>query len=1114
MKNTIKNFFNHNEQNNKEKHQNFSENLIILLSNNESYSHVISIHNLINKISELNIIFKKNYEELMKLMSIEKDYLNFIEYTKTSIICFPNNSLGIDYQNFIKNIQLLNNITINRNISLLFLLAESSKSINSEQLNNYVQFIGLNKKDSLKELNDTNILKIYPNRLINTRKFEYLRLIFGDVIISYFFKYCSMFVFDEKALNYIQILGISLKNIINKLLKLPNSLGTSNFNFQKVFSNSNYNSNNNNNNEFQKEKKKENYIINNNNLFIVERTKIYYCSAFNRKLGFFRKVVPLKKEEHSLIIEKEYNNMFKKIENLIPKELKENIINFLSKIFEKIVEFNYKKKIFYYCPLTKDWKNIKNNTKNKINIIKNSQNPEKINESNELMEILKDLINFNIETKNIFNLTSFFIKKILPNDFLGKDNMKILLNKIYLFITMNRFETFNRVNLFDNKEFSFTKMNWLNKINFKKKNNKFVILIKNFIMKSLIHFIFNFILINFFRANFFITEKQGTHFLSLYYHKTVYDLIIKICYTKYLYIVKQYSLSNKKEATEVLTSVESSIGKLRLMPKPSTMRPITSFKKKIFGNRKNTLKNVLFDTQKVFKYIQNKMQKNKKNCVVFDYKEIMKRLMEFKLKIIKNSKNSKMFNNHLINKYLSYVTMDIEACYDNIDINLLNKFLSADDTISQTYVTGVLNVLIPKYNKIKNNNNNNENKKVELKDSFDIKLIYFVCDLKEYLHIYDYIQKREEMSYQNCIVYYDHTYGLNYQAKMTFLPLVKKIINNNYIKFNRNYLKQCKGIPQGLSVSSFLCNLFFYEIEQNLSYQIQNEINEKQSLLLRFMDDYLCLSNNEENANYFKKEGINLSKENKFNFNLKKLQSNIKEILIDNNNNNNEENNNNNNIKFNWNGIFFQLNKKHYFNLIYDSKTNNSTESFNLIDFTMLINVNLPYIKPEFNDYNWLIKKINSVFFSGHPWIYFLSTVNEKEILEKNLQTLIKFMLFKVIVLIRRVEKTILQPSQKILIKVLDTCIMKVYSFLDEKIYEIENKNFFIKYNNFHLYFYKTLFKNYWMLNNENKMVFNKKLISFSPLLFKTIKRKIMKLKLVKRKFITNELYEKTINFK
>ena len=76
MKNTIKNFFNHNDQNTKEKHQNFSENLIILLSNNESYSHVISIHNLINKISELNIIFKKNYEELIKLMSIEKDYLN------------------------------------------------------------------------------------------------------------------------------------------------------------------------------------------------------------------------------------------------------------------------------------------------------------------------------------------------------------------------------------------------------------------------------------------------------------------------------------------------------------------------------------------------------------------------------------------------------------------------------------------------------------------------------------------------------------------------------------------------------------------------------------------------------------------------------------------------------------------------------------------------------------------------------------------------------------------------------------------------------------------------------------------------------------------------------
>ena len=276
---------------------------------------------------------------------------------------------------------------------------------------------------------------------------------------------------------------------------------------------------------------------------------------------------------------------------------------------------------------------------------------------------------------------------------LGPKNNKILLYKTIEFIRMNRFETFNKLNLFSHKEFSFNEMKWLQFKNFsKKKYCEIGILLKNFVMKTLIHWIFNFILVQLFRSHFFVTEKQGEHFKSLYYHKIIYDLIIKICFDKYIYITNQYMKTNKKDALDTLMT--------------------------ILGQGKILLKNKLFDIQKIFKYIQNKMQNNSNNCVVFDYKEIMKRLINFKLKIIKTSNNSKMFksvipgindninsnninSNNKIKTYLNYVTMDIEACYDNINISLLNKFLDTDDTISPAYVTGILYVLIPKVNKVK-----------------------------------------------------------------------------------------------------------------------------------------------------------------------------------------------------------------------------------------------------------------------------------------------------------------------------------------------------------------------------------------------------------------------------
>ena len=1157
--------------------------LSILLSFHKDFSKVMTLSSLIEEICSVNQVLKRNVLNSGNLIDINhKDNLNskekieFRSFLAKTIICFAQkDNISFDY--FMNQIQNINCVEINSEVKLLNLLADSSTFFHKEIFNNYIQFAGL--KSSFNILEDNLILlKNFSNRLINTKNFERLRLLLGDWILLYFFKYCSMFIFDEICQNYIQVLGANFKSIMTKLIAVPRieKTGNNNFYFTKVFSG---------NSTFYTQSQFQNKALPflNDNSYTVERTKIYYCSNFNRKLGFFRnlKIIPLKNfknvmatlekiwmnnnsnnnfinkknknnidkskinnknninnynlskninlaEVNNNFVSVTYNKLFAKVNSLLPIEVKSKIYFFFNYIAIKINTFNYPKELFSACPIMKDWQKIKMSIKLKLKEIEDTKGDKNLLDKkkvDELMEQLISLINTNIHYDNIYKFIKSFLKHILPTEMLGPKNNKILLFKTIEFIRMNRFETFNKLNLFSHKEFSFNEMKWLQFKNFsKKKYCEIGILLKNFVMKTLIHWIFNFILVQLFRSHFFVTEKQGEHFKSLYYHKIIYDLIIKICFDKYIYITNQYQKTNKKDALDTLITIDSAPGKLRLMPKASTMRPITSFKKKTLGQGKILLKNKLFDIQKIFKYIQNKMQNNSNNCVVFDYKEIMKRLINFKLKIIKTSQNSKMFKSININtgvvsnpqnkikSYLNYVTMDIEACYDNINIALLNKFLDTDDTISPAYVTGILYVLIPKVNKVKENIiNSNYKLKVDIKDCFDIKLLYMVSDLKEFFHMLDYIRKSEDITYKNCIIYLDESFGINYKLKESFIPTVRNIINNNYIKFNRNFLKQTNGIPQGLSVSSFLCNLFFYEIEKELSCYIQRELNNNQSLLLRFMDDYLCLSNTESNAAEFKDNSIELSHKNKFNFNMKKMKSNIN---FDKSDNNKENNNNVNNsiqdnkdkeLTFTWNGMFFNVTSKHDFNLVYDLKLRGDEE---LSEYSKLLNVNLPILKDD-TDYTWFIKKINSVLFSGHPWIYFMNNINDKKILELNFKNLLKFVFFKVIVLIRKVENTSIQPSQNKLINILDTCVMKFYSFLDNKIFEIEGNHFFTPFEQFHKKFYCEFFKNYFLNKENNKL--NSKIISYSPLLFKAVKRKIEKLKLGQKVDVIQNMYEDII---
>ena len=263
----------------KEKEKDFNENqnlfikqFIILLSKDKDYSKVLTLSNLKEIIISSNEHFKKNILRIDLLMKDE--VISFNDFISKSIICFPNFS-NVNFDIFISEISNLNSVSINNNFTLLNLLSESISFLGNES-SNYSQCGGF-KISSIFNNNSNSLFKNFSNRLINTRNFEILRLLLGDYFILFLFKYCSMFIYDEKALNYIQVLGYSLKTKLFNLCKIP-PIEKTNYFFQKIFSA-----------PIEEEKPSQKMKIPYNYPFIVERTKIYYCANFNRKLGFFKK---------------------------------------------------------------------------------------------------------------------------------------------------------------------------------------------------------------------------------------------------------------------------------------------------------------------------------------------------------------------------------------------------------------------------------------------------------------------------------------------------------------------------------------------------------------------------------------------------------------------------------------------------------------------------------------------------------------------------------------------------------------------------------------------------------------------------------------------------------
>lgn len=237
------------------------------------------------------------------------------------------------------------------------------------------------------------------------------------------------------------------------------------------------------------------------------------------------------------------------------------------------------------------------------------------------------------EYRNVSDFLTEFVAHVFPKDFMGGGgkNRKVFTKKVLQFVKFNRFESFTKVTLL--AKFRLHELPWLRFPGCNEERKRYFMNENEFVAWKLLKWVFEDLLVSLSRCFFYCTEKQKEYSRIFYYRKGVWNLIMSLAVED---LLKQTLVSVKKQ--EMRSFCENNAqapGKLRLIPKGDTFRPIMTFNRKIAttsgaaaGNnmaKRVTTNNRLGNAHMMLKNLKSKMFKHQFGFSVFNYDDIMRR---------------------------------------------------------------------------------------------------------------------------------------------------------------------------------------------------------------------------------------------------------------------------------------------------------------------------------------------------------------------------------------------------------------------------------------------------------------------------------------------------------
>ncbi|CAI2374740.1 unnamed protein product [Moneuplotes crassus] len=763
-----------------------------------------------------------------------KDYINsdkyFIKFASNIILAFDR-----DYNvQELKDISSRQKMKSNEQVDDLIKkciqsLLESSKEGDKKKLQCFgIQLVKTRADTTIKGMNQSSQKSYFQKK-----HWSDVRLMIGDELFCHIYKNYLIFERTREG-SLVQFAG---KNIF-EFLEVAKDQATVDPEELKISKCCKYNIKDNN----------DHYLNNINEEIwnsMKSRTRIFYCTQYNRQTQFFKKHL-LMKDADALSPEDRAEKLFQDIFrfNRIRKQLKTNITNILTHMVKKIKKFRFCYYLSKSCPLPENWIERKK-------VILSHLNDDKLKKA----KYYEELFSYTIDNKCVTQFLNEFFYHTLPKDFMTGKNKKSFQKKIKRYVGLNKNEIIPKNLLVGKLDISSIK--WL-EFKTSKKNYHYFDKENRFVLWFFLKWIFEDVVVSLIRCFFYVTEQQKSYSETYYYRKNIWDIVMK------------YSIADLNRETLEEVSKEDMVkwkNELRFAPE-NYFQAHYDFNKKIVDPdgkaSKMTTNTKLFYSHLMLKTLKNRMFKDPFGFAVFNYDDVMRKYEEFVLKWRQVGRPK-----------LYFVTMDIEKCYDSVDREKLSQFLGTTQLLSSEF--RIMTIQSMK----KNNAEVVDQEKCErkkMKDCFRQKWHKIALESNQSPSLLDVLENDQNELNAKKTLLVENQKRDPYKKKALLDPVIE-ICRHNYIEFNRKYYKQTKGIPQGLCVSSILSSFYYASLEEHALGYLRKEsmdtINPNITLLMRLTDDYLLVTTKKSNAVLFIEKLTEVSSLNRFKFNMKKLQTNF-----------------------------------------------------------------------------------------------------------------------------------------------------------------------------------------------------------------------------------------------
>ncbi|CAI6095587.1 unnamed protein product [Clonostachys chloroleuca] len=423
------------------------------------------------------------------------------------------------------------------------------------------------------------------------------------------------------------------------------------------------------------------------------------------------------------------------------------------------------------------------------------------------------------------------LAKIVPDRFWGEGdtmvhNKRMFRSKVDHFIRLRRFEVMSLHEVVQDLKANIP---WLRPPDLAGQKTSQTDISKRYeLFHEFLYYVFDSLLIPLVRNNFYVTESNIHRNRLFYFRHDIWRRITEPA----MATLKENMLEPLKlvDATRILDSRRLGFSQLRLLPKTLDLRPIMNLGKKMPGRgRSKTFGASINWELKPIHHMLNAekaMNASKLGSSMLSTGEIYSRLKEFKLALGSAASSQRFY----------FAKIDVHAAFDTIPQEAVIKLMNS--VPSRGHYTVVKHVEMMPDPRTDSAHSKGTSKSLRtwhfsaLKKGEPFSLPERLeRDISEKKINTVFIEGNPARTY--------HTAGL--------LKLLEEHVSQNIVKVGKRFYRQKRGIPQGSVVSSFLCNYFYADLEaRHLHF-----LNGPDSILLRFMDDFLFITQDKKKAVQF-----------------------------------------------------------------------------------------------------------------------------------------------------------------------------------------------------------------------------------------------------------------------